>query len=152
MPRIERHARVVWEGSLARGGGAISAGSSGAFTGLRYSNATRIGVPEGNTSPEELLAAAHAACFTNSLAAVLSGGGTPPGTIETHCLIVMDEVAGEGHRIVGSQITLEASIEGIEQDAFAEAVTTADEGCPFSALLKAAGASVAFEARLTVPR
>ena len=82
MPRIERTADVSWEGNLARGEGRISAGSSGAFDGLAYSNATRIGNPEGKTSPEELLAAAHGGCFTMSLAGELTGLGHPPERIE----------------------------------------------------------------------
>ena len=65
MPRIERVAEIVWEGNLARGAGAISAGT-GAFTGLPYSFASRVEQPEGKTSPEELLAAAHGGCFTMS--------------------------------------------------------------------------------------
>ena len=67
MPRIERTAQAVWEGNVARGGGSIAAGS-GAFSALGFSLATRIGQPEGKTSPEELLAAAHAGCLTMSLA------------------------------------------------------------------------------------
>ncbi|MCW2975029.1 MAG: OsmC-like protein, partial [Actinomycetia bacterium] len=63
MPRIERTAEIAWEGNLARGAGAMSAGS-GAFSQLGYSLPTRIGQPEGKTSPEELLAAAHGGCLT----------------------------------------------------------------------------------------
>ena len=62
MPRIERTAEIVWEGNVARGEGTIGAGS-GAFSGLAYSLPTRIGQPEGKTSPEELLAAAHGGCL-----------------------------------------------------------------------------------------
>ena len=102
MPRIERTADVVWEGNLARGEGRISAGSSGAFSGLAYSNATRIGSPDGKTSPEELLAAAHGGCFTMSLAGELSALGHPPERLESTCRITMDEVEGQGHQIVGS--------------------------------------------------
>jgi lipoyl-dependent peroxiredoxin len=78
MPRIERHANVFWEGNLARGSGTISAGT-GAFEALPYSNAVRIGQGnEGKTSPEELLAAAHAGCFATSLAGELTRAGSPP--------------------------------------------------------------------------
>jgi osmotically inducible protein OsmC len=148
MPRIERDAEIVWEGSLARGEGAISAASSGAFSGLAYSNATRIGAPEGKTSPEELLAAAHGGCFANSLAAELSRLGTPPGRIELRCRIVMDEVEGAGHQIVASKLELSASAEGLDAGLLEQAVALADEGCPFSALLKRAGASVELQASL----
>jgi osmotically inducible protein OsmC len=148
MPRIERQAHAEWEGNLARGEGRISAGSSGAFKGLAYSNATRIGDPEGKTSPEELLAAAHVGCFTMSLAGELTGLGHPPERLETSCRIIMDEVAGHGHQIVGSEVTVAASVPGIDKATFERAVTLADEGCPFSALLKRASATVEIDARL----
>ena len=81
MPRIRRAATSVWEGNVARGAGHISAGS-GAFAGLAYSLPTRIGQAEGKTSPEELLAAAHAGCFAMSLASELTTLGSPPEHLE----------------------------------------------------------------------
>jgi osmotically inducible protein OsmC len=148
LPRIERTAEIAWEGNLARGSGLISAGSSGAFDELPYSNATRIGQPEGKTSPEELLAAAHGGCFANSLAAELSGAGTPPGSLAVTCKIVMDEVPGEGHQIVGSQLSVRGTVPGADAESFAKAVGLADAGCPFSALLKRSGAEVSVEHEL----
>ena len=148
MPRIERLAEVSWEGNLARGQGLISAASSGAFAGLPYSNASRIAQPEGRTSPEELLAAAHGGCFTMSLAGELTGLGHPPERLDVSCRIVMDEVEGQGHQIVGSQVTAAATVPGIDRETFDEAVRLADDGCPFSALLKRSGATVEIEARL----
>ncbi len=148
MPRIERTAEVRWEGNLARGGGLISAGSSGSFSDLPYSQATRIGPPEGKTSPEELLAAAHGGCFTMSLAGELTGLGHPPERLEVTCRIIMDEVEGQGHQIVGSEITATAAVAGVDVETLADAVRLADEGCPFSALLKRAGATVDVRAEL----
>jgi osmotically inducible protein OsmC len=147
MPRIERNAAIVWEGNLARGGGDLSA-ASGAFSGLPYSVASRIGAPEGKTSPEELLAAAHGACLTMSLAGELTGAGTPPGRLDVACRIVMDEVEGQGHQIVASHVDAVVSVEGLDEAGLAAAVETADEGCPFSALLRRAGAEVRVTARL----
>ena len=142
MPRIERNAQVVWEGNVARGQGRITA-ASGAFGDLPYSVATRIGSPEGKTSPEELLAAAHGGCFTMSLASELVQAGTPPGRLVVDCQIVMDEVEGQGHQIVGSNVTVAAAdVEGVDEAALRAAIAKADEGCPFSALLKRAGATV----------
>jgi osmotically inducible protein OsmC len=141
MPRIERSAEVVWEGNVARGAGRLS-GATGAFTDLPYSIATRIGNPEGKTSPEELLAAAHAGCFTTSLASELASAGTPPGRLDVRVKIVMDEVEGQGHQIVGSEVHVAADVDGVEDAALAAAIERADEGCPFSSLLKRAGASV----------
>jgi osmotically inducible protein OsmC len=147
MPHIERHARVTWEGNVARGAGSLSAGS-GAFTGLGISLPTRIGQPEGKTSPEELLAAAHGGCITMSLASELTQAGTPPGRLDVAVTIVMDEVEGQGHQIVASRVEATVAIDGIDDDALQTAVAKADEGCPFSQLLKRAGAAVEISARL----
>jgi osmotically inducible protein OsmC len=147
MPRIERDADVTWEGNLARGEGRITA-ATGAFAELPYSVPTRIGAPEGKTSPEELLAAAHAGCLTMSLAGELTGAGTPPGRLETRCRVVMDEVEGQGHQIVASHVEVAAAVDGLDEDALTAAVAAADEGCSFSALLRRAGADVSVSARL----
>jgi lipoyl-dependent peroxiredoxin len=141
MPRIERTATTTWEGNLARGSGNIDAGS-GAFAALGFSLATRVGSPEGKTSPEELLAAAHAGCFTMSLAGELTKAETPPGRIDVSCTIVMDEVEGHGHQIVGSQVEVRATVDGADAAALDAAIERADAECPFSALLKRAGAEV----------
>jgi osmotically inducible protein OsmC len=147
LPRIERHADVVWEGTLARGSGRISAGT-GAFEALEYSNAVRIGKgKEGKTSPEELLAAAHAACFASSLAGELTRAGTPPEAIDVTANIVMDEVPGQGHLIVASELRVRARVPGIEEDAFRTVVGEADDGCSFSTLIKAS-AQVSVNAEL----
>ena len=82
MPRIERTAEIVWEGNLARGEGRSRPAPPAPSPGSPYSNATRIGQPEGKTSPEELLAAAHGGCFTMSLAGELSALGHPPERLE----------------------------------------------------------------------
>jgi osmotically inducible protein OsmC len=147
MPRIERTASVAWEGNVARGAGSITAGT-GTFSELPFSLPSRIGPPEGKTSPEELLAAAHGGCITMSLASELTQAGTPPGRLEVTCRIVMDEVEGRGHQIVASHVEAAVAADGLEDDALQAALATADEGCPFSALLKRAGADVHVSARL----
>lgn len=147
MPHIERTARVGWDGNLARGEGGIDAGT-GAFAGLPFSLPTRIGQAEGKTSPEELLAAAHGGCITMSLAGELTSAGTPPGRLDVTCTISMDEVEGRGHQIVGSRVEVEARVDGIDDGALRAAVERADEECPFSQLLKRAGADVQVTARL----
>jgi osmotically inducible protein OsmC len=141
VPRIERSAKVEWEGSVSRGAGTIT-GDTGAFSGLPYTLASRIGEPEGKTSPEELLAAATAGCFTTSLGSELARDKTPPARMEIHCLIVMDEVPDQGHQIVGAEITVTVEADGTSEDALAAAIERADEGCPFSSLLRRAGATV----------
>jgi osmotically inducible protein OsmC len=147
VPRIVRKAEVAWEGSVARGRGTVVASSSGAFT-LPVTLASRIGEPEGMTSPEELLAAAHGGCLTMSLAGELTGAGTPPGHLSTSVTIVMDEVEDQGHQIVGSVVLIVAQVDGIDDATLQAAVARADEGCPFSALLRRAGATIEVAAKL----
>lgn len=142
MPRIVREADVRWEGNVARGEGSISAATTGAFTGLGFSLPTRIGVVQGKTSPEELLAAAHGGCFAMSLAGELTKLGTPPEALDARCTITMDEVEGRGHEIVHSAIAVSVRAPGADAAAVAAAARAADEGCPFSTLLRAAGAGV----------
>jgi osmotically inducible protein OsmC len=136
VPRIERTADVVWEGNLARGTGHIT-GGSGALDALPYSLPTRIGKAEGKTSPEELLAAAHATCFVTSLGSELARLGTPPERMHVRCTITMDEVEGKGHLIVASDISARAVVPGADAASFATAAAAADEGCSFSALIRA---------------
>lgn len=147
MPRIVREADVSWEGNVARGVGLISAASSSAFSGLPFTVATRIGVPEGRTSPEELLAAAHGGCFAMSLASELSQAGTPPERLEVRCVVTMDEVEGKGHQIVHSEIEVRGLVPGCDEAALAQAAEAADAGCSFSALIRAS-ATVAVSASL----
>jgi lipoyl-dependent peroxiredoxin len=147
MPRIERSAHITWEGNVARGVGHIS-GDTGAFSQLPFSLPTRIGAAEGKTSPEELLAAAHGGCITMSLASELTQAETPPTSLDVRCLIVMDEVEGQGHQIVASHVEMRASAEGLDDDALQAALAKADEGCPFSQLLKRAGVDVQVSATL----
>jgi lipoyl-dependent peroxiredoxin len=141
VPRIERTAEVTWDGNVARGKGAITA-ATGAFGALPFSLPTRIGAAEGKTSPEELLAAAHAGCFAMSLASELTSDGTPPGHLDVRCTIVMDEVPDEGHQIVGSNVVVRAAVKGVSDDALAEVIERAHASCPFSTLLGKAGVAV----------
>ena len=147
MPHIERTASVRWEGNVARGAGWLDA-TSGAFAQLPFSLPSRIGDPDGQTSPEELLAAAHGGCITMSLASELTKAGTPPGHLHATVTIHMDEVEGQGHQIVGSVVEFVVQADGVDDAALQTALREADESCPFSALLKRAGATVDVTARL----
>jgi len=147
MPHIERTAQISWDGNLARGEGHISAGT-GAFSELPFTLPTRVGQAEGKTSPEELLAAAHGGCITMSLAGELTSAGTPPGRLDVTTTIHMDEVEGQGHQIVASHVEAVVSADGVDDDALQAALVKADESCPFSQLLKRAGADVQIRARL----
>jgi osmotically inducible protein OsmC len=147
VPRIERHATVTWEGTLSRGAGKITAGT-GAFKELDYSLPARIGAgDEPKTSPEELLAAAHAGCLATGIAGELSRAKTPPDHLDVTANVVMDEVEGKGHVIVESQVRVRARVPGIDGDTFGKAVEVADEGCPFSLLIRAT-AKVTIDAEL----
>ena len=146
MPRIVREADITWEGTLSRGAGIVRAASSSAFD-LPVTIASRVAEPEGKTSPEELLAAAHATCFVTSLAGELAKAGTPPEHLDVHCLVTMDEVEGIGHRIVSSALSARGTAPGADAASFAQAAEAADAGCPFSALIKAS-ATVTVEATL----
>jgi len=146
MPRIVRVADVRWEGTVSRGAGVVRATSSGAFA-LPVTLASRAGDPEGKTSPEELLAAAHASCFVTSLGSELHRAGTPAERVDVTCTITMDEVEGKGHLIVASALSARVVAPGADEARLARATEAADEGCPFSALIKAS-ASVTYEATL----
>ena len=146
MPRIVREASVTWEGTVARGGGVVRAASSRAFE-LPFTLASRVSEPEGKTSPEELVAAAHASCFVTSLGSELARAGTPPERLVVDCTITMDEVESGDHRIVASHIVASATAPGADDESVARAAEVADAGCPISALIRAS-AAVTVEAHL----
>jgi lipoyl-dependent peroxiredoxin len=146
VPRIVREAEIDWEGTTARGSGVVRAVSTGSFE-LPSTIASRVDIVEGKTSPEELLAAAHATCFVTSLGSELARLGTPPERMHVHCTITMDEVEGSGHRIVASHISTRAVAPGADEETFAAAAQAADDGCPFSALIRAS-AAVTYDATL----
>jgi osmotically inducible protein OsmC len=146
VPRIVREADLRWEGTIARGQGVVRGSSSGAFA-LPVTIASRVGDPDGKTSPEELLAAAHASCFVTSFGGELARAGTPPERLDVHCTVTMDEVEGGNHRIVTSDIVATAVAPGADAASVARAGKLADEGCPFSALIRAS-ATVTVQATL----
>lgn len=136
----------MWEGSLSRGSGVVGADSSGSFS-LPFTLASRIADSEGKTSPEELLAAAHACCFSTSLAGEVARAGGTVVRLDVSCEITMDEVEGGDHRIVASALGARAQVEGLDPDGFQRAAEAADSGCPFSALVRGT-ASVTVQAEL----
>lgn len=128
---------MTWEGNVARGSGAIS-GATGAFSELPYSLATRVERPDGKTSPEELLAAAHAACYAMSLAGELSGAGTPPEHLDVQATVTLDQVEDGSHRIVSSELLARARvIEEVDAETLTRLAASASEGCPFTKLIEA---------------
>ena len=142
---MQRTADVTWEGNLARGAGHIS-GRSGALDALPYTAATRIGAPEGKTSPEELVAAAHAGCYAMSLAGELTSAGTPPERLSVTATCTLDEVQGN-HLIVAMDVEARARVPDIDEQAFKSLARKADAGCTISALVRAS-AQVSVRAEL----
>jgi osmotically inducible protein OsmC len=124
-------ASTVWEGGLATGSG-VTTPSSGAFAPVDVTWASRTARSAGKTSPEELLAAAHASCYCMALAHELGEAGTPPTRLEATAAVAF--VPGEG--VKSSHIVVSGQVEGIDQEAFAAAAAGAGEGCPISGALK----------------
>jgi osmotically inducible protein OsmC len=128
----ERRADAVWEGSLIEGSGTITSTGSGALPELPVTWASRTESPEGRTSPEELIAAAHAACFAMALSHALAEAGSPPELLETSATVTF--VPGTG--ITKSALTVRGRVPGIGEDAFQQAADGAKDGCPVSGALK----------------
>lgn len=127
----ERTAQVTWSGSLMDGGGRIESVGSGAFGPLDVTWGSRTEEPEGRTSPDELIAAAHAACFSMALSHGLAQAGSPPERLETQATVTF--VPGTG--ITKSALTVRATVPGIAEAAFLEQAEAAKEGCPVSQAL-----------------
>jgi lipoyl-dependent peroxiredoxin len=129
----DRTASVTWSGSLIEGGGTIESVGSGAFEELDVTWASRADDSNGRTSPEELIAAAHASCFSMGLAHGLAQAGTPAERLDTSATVTF--VPGTG--ITKIALTVRGSVPGVDEAAFAEAAQAAKEGCPVSQALAA---------------
>jgi osmotically inducible protein OsmC len=130
---VRQSATVVWRGTIARGGGDVT-GASGALGPLAVDLPARLGETEGKTTPEELLAAAHATCFTTALGSVLAGRRFPPAELRVHATVTLD-LSGERPGI--SLIELEATgeVPGADDAQFADAVKEAEARCLISRVL-----------------
>ena len=137
-----RNADAQWEGSLQAGKGTMRFGS-GAFEG-QYSFASRFEEGTG-TNPEELIAAAHAGCFSMALSGGLSRAGHPPNRVHTTAKVHLDK-GDAGFRISTIELETEADVPGIDDAAFQEAAAAAKAGCPVSQAL--AGVDIKLNARL----
>jgi osmotically inducible protein OsmC len=130
-----RRANVVWEGDLIHGKGTLNASTSNAFSSLPVTWASRTEAADGRTSPEELLAAAHASCFAMALSFGLANGGTPPERLEVNATVTFDRV-GEGFKVVSSALTVRGRVPGLDAAGFQKAAEGAKDGCPISGALK----------------
>lgn len=127
-----RNAACEWHGSLTEGSGRVSLDSSGLGT-FDVTWASRAEDPDGRTSPEELIAAAHASCFSMALSSGLAKAGNPPVTLNTRAEV--DFQPGEG--ITGIRLHVSGDVPGLDADGFREAAEAAKVGCPVSKALAA---------------
>ncbi len=134
MPIATRQAEIIWEGPLASGTGTLSSGS-GALGELPVTWASRTERADGKTSPEELIAAAHASCFAMALSLMLGENHTPPERLVVEAACTLDEVDG-APRITTIELTVRASVPGLEQAGFEQAVERAADLCPVSNALR----------------
>ena len=130
-----RRATATWSGDLLSGRGSVSAATTGVFRDLPTTWASRTGEPDGVTSPEELLAAAHAACFSMACSNILAKAGTPPTRLEVEVAIGADRLEA-GFTVTDAAIVVRATVPGATQESFAAAAADAKDGCPISRALK----------------
>jgi osmotically inducible protein OsmC len=141
-----RTATVTWQGSLADGSGSVSAGTSGLFMDLPVSWASRTEQPDGRTSPEELLAAAHAACYAMAFSAELGRAGFAPEELHVEAEVTFDKLEG-GWTVTASALTVLGHVHGISDAEFDRLADVAKDGCPISRAI-AGNVEVSVEATL----
>ena len=141
---ITRFAEASWQGSLLEGSGSIDYVSSGAFSRLPVTWASRTEDHNGRTSPEELIAAAHAGCFSMALSGQLANAGMIARSIETEATLTLEKTDA-GFTITTVHLDVTATIPGAEPAAFTKAAENAKAGCPVSRVLKA---KISMDARL----
>jgi lipoyl-dependent peroxiredoxin len=130
----KREATVRWEGDLMKGKGRVTTVSSDVLKQVEVSWPARTEEPGGKTSPEELLAAAHASCFSMALSGALAKAGTPPESLEVRARVTFDK-RGAGWAITTSELEVKGVVPGAEAAAFQEAAEGAKDGCPVSQAL-----------------
>jgi osmotically inducible protein OsmC len=130
-----RHASVVWNGGLTDGSGMITYLSSGVVSRLPISWASRTSAHEGRTSPEELLAAAHASCFSMAFSSRLAKNGTPPTQLDVRAEVTFDNASG-GWKVTTSKLIVNGQVPGIDDPMFQQLADDAKNNCPISQAIK----------------
>ena len=130
-----RRAAVSWEGNLQSGKGVLDAATSGAFSALPVTWASRTEEANGRTSPEELLAAAHAACFSMAFSSDLTKASWPPESLHVISEVTADRVDGKW-TVISSKLTVRGRVPGLSEERFRELAQGAKDGCPISRALK----------------
>jgi len=131
---MDSRARAVWHGNLAEGSGEATL-ASGVAGPLPMSWPGRTETADGHTSPEELIAAAHASCYSMALSGGLTRAGSPPATLETEAVATFEKIE-PGWRLTRMALTVMGEVAGIDDAAFQEAAAAAKDGCPVSNALK----------------
>jgi osmotically inducible protein OsmC len=131
---VERTATAEWQGDLMGGSGTVST-QSGAVDDATVKWSSRAEQADENTSPEELIAAAHAACFAMALAHGLAQAGTAPERLETQATATFDQV-GDGFRLTTMKLSVRGEVQELDEDGFRQAAEAAGENCPVSQALK----------------
>jgi osmotically inducible protein OsmC len=134
MAIAQRRAQTIWTGTTARGSGRLQV-DSGAFPDLPLTFAARTGQAEGKTSPEELIAAAHSACYAMALSARLTQAGTPPDELTVEAICTLDRL-DEAYLITTIELTVRGRVPGAAAAAFTRAAMDAKESCPVSKALR----------------
>lgn len=133
MATAERRANVTWNGDLMNGSGSFDLTSSRAAEGLPVTWASRTERPDGKTSPEELIAAAHASCYAMALSNTLAQGGNAPERLEISATVTFDM---DQLKVTTSVLDVRASVPGIDEEDFRQAAEQAEQGCPVSNALR----------------
>jgi osmotically inducible protein OsmC len=135
MATAERQARVLWEGSLQKGSGELEFASSGIGK-YPVTWASRVERPDGRTSPEELLAASHSACYAMALSATLGRTGNPPERLDVTATVSLDAKEGGGFEVTSSALEVRGMVPGLDQAGFQAVAEEAEKGCPISNALR----------------
>lgn len=135
MATAERQARVLWEGPLQHGSGELEFASSGIGT-YPVTWASRVERPDGRTSPEELLAASHAACYAMALSATLGQAGNPPQRLNVTATVSLDPKEGGGFQVTSSVLEVRGVVPGLDQAGFQSVAEQAEKACPISNALR----------------
>lgn len=133
MATAERRADVVWKGDLMKGSGTFDLASSGAMTGAGVSFATRTENPNGQTSPEELIAAAHASCYAMALSNTLAEKGNAPEQLEVSATCALDMGS---LKITTEVLAVRGRVPGLDEEGFRSAAEEAEQACPVSNALR----------------
>jgi osmotically inducible protein OsmC len=131
MATAERRAEADWEGNLLEGSGRLELTSSESAT-LPVTWASRVESPDGRTSPEELVAGAHASCYAMAFSHALAQAGTPPERLHVSAVVSLNPKEGGGVEVTDSALNVRGVVPGLDQAAFQAAAEDAEKGCPIS--------------------